>query len=204
EIGGFRIIHQSGVAAGIRRIEAVTGEAMIEQAREQGEQLRTAAGLLRIQPGQLEGQISQLLHDRKAMQREISDLKRKLAQGLGDASNGAAEQIAGIMFTHKTVRDLQAGDCRDMVDRLKQQMGSGLVLLINVQDDNRAGLLVGVTSDLTDRFDAVQLVRLAAGALGGRGGGGRPDLAQSGASDASNPGRAIQAVQGKIKELAQA
>ena len=189
DIGAFKIVGESAIAAGVRRIEAVAGEAAIAHLAWQEEVLMQANAALNTSTAELTGRIEALLDDRRRLERELSETRRKLATG-GQAAAQPAKRIDGIAFAGRRLDGVPAKELRGMADDLKRQIGSGVVALVAV-GDGKASLVVGVTDDLTDRFDAVALVRQGAAALGGKGGGGRPDMAQAGGPD---PGAAEKAL----------
>ena len=193
DIGAFKIVAEGAVAAGVRRIEAVAGSAAIAHLAWQEEMLVQASAMLNTSTAELPGRIEALLDERKRLERELSETRRKLATG-GQAASQPAKQIDGIAFAGRRVEGVPAKELRGMADDLKKQIGSGVVALVAV-DDGKASLVVGVTDDLTDRFDAVALVRKGAAALGGKGGGGRPDMAQAGGPDATAAEKALDTIE---------
>ncbi|MEQ8967781.1 MAG: alanine--tRNA ligase [Azospirillaceae bacterium] len=209
DIGTFRLVGQAAVAAGIRRIEAFTGGRAIEYDERQGDLLDAAAGVLRVTPDQLPDRLGQLVEERRRLEREVAELKRKLAAGAGGGGGAAAgagpqvKDVGGVKFAGRVVEDLPAKELKPMADELKKQLGSGVVALVAV-NEGKASIVVGVTADLTDRFDAVALVRAGAEALGGKGGGGRPDMAQAGGPDGGKGDAAITAVESALGTVAAA
>ena len=193
DIGAFKIVGESAVAAGVRRIEAVAGDAAIDHLAWQEGVLIQASTALNTSTAELPGRIEALLNERKRLERELSETRRKLATG-GQAASQPAKQVDGIAFAGRRLEGVPAKELRGMADELKRQIGSGVVALVAV-GDGKASLVVGVTDDLTDRFDAVALVRQGAAALGGKGGGGRPDMAQAGGPDASAAEQALDAIE---------
>ena len=193
DIGAFKIVGESAVAAGVRRIEAVAGEAAIAHLAWQEDLLMQANTVLNTSTVELPGRIEALLEERKRLERELSETRRKLATG-GAAASQPAKQINGIAFAGRRVDGVPAKELRGMADDLKKQIGSGIVALVAV-GDGKASLVVGVTDDLTERFDAVALVREGAAALGGKGGGGRPDMAQAGGPDATAAEKALESIE---------
>ncbi|MBT6426231.1 MAG: alanine--tRNA ligase, partial [Rhodospirillaceae bacterium] len=178
DIGAFTVVSESAVAAGVRRIEALTGAAALEHFHAQDSQLRAAADLLKTTPADLPERIGALLEDRKKLERDLSQARQALALGGGgakDADDGAKE-VAGINFSGRRLDGVPAKELRGMVDAAKQKLGSGVVAFIAV-NEGKAALTIGVTNDLTERLSAVDLVRVGAAAVGGKGGGGRPDMA---------------------------
>jgi alanyl-tRNA synthetase len=196
QIGLIRILSDSGVAAGVRRIEAVTAEGARAYLAEQDERVKALAGALKVQPGEVLSRVENLLDERKKMERELADARRKLAMGGAQGAGAASEvrDVAGIQFLGKAVKGVDAKDLKGLVDEAKTGLGSGVVLLIGLGEDDKASAVVGVTADLVGRFSAVDLVRVASVALGGKGGGGRPDMAQAGGPDGGKSDEAIAAV----------
>ena len=194
DIGAFKIVGESAIAAGVRRIEAVAGDAAIAHLAAQEDLLMRAATALRTSPAELPERIEALLEERRRLERELSDTRRRLATGGQGSEPGPAKKIDGIAFAGRRVDGVPAKELRGMADDLKKQIGSGVVALVAV-GDGKASLVVGVTDDLTDRFDAVALVREGAAALGGKGGGGRPDMAQAGGPDATAAGKALESIE---------
>lgn len=196
EIGGFRLVGESAVAAGIRRIEAVTGAGALAWARQREAWLEEAAAALKTTPAELPGRIGGLVEDRRKLEREIAELRRKLASGEG-AGAAAIKQVGGVRLSARVVEDLPPKDLKPMADQLKKELGSGVVALIAVTE-GKASVVVGVTDDLTDRLSAVDLVRAGVTAVGGKGGGGRPDLAQGGGPDGANAQDAVAAIEAAL------
>ncbi|MBT5047395.1 MAG: alanine--tRNA ligase [Rhodospirillaceae bacterium] len=195
DIGFFKIVSESAVAAGIRRIEAVTGQAAIAQMNETEALLHQAASALNVPPAAVPDRVQALVDDRKKLETELSDLRRKLATGGGgSAGSDDAREVGGIKLVAKALEGIPARELKSMADDLKNQVGSGVVAICGT-DDGKASLVVGVTEDLTDRIDAVTLVRAGAAALGGKGGGGRPDMAQAGGPDAGKAEAALAAIE---------
>ncbi len=195
DIALFKIISESAVSSGVRRIEALTGEAARQWFLAQEDRLKQAAGLLKTAPADVPARIAALVDERKRLERELADARKALA--LGGGSGGKAdvsgETINGVAFVGQVIDGLEAKNLRGMVDDAKKRMGSGVAALVAV-NDGKAGVAVGVTDDLTARFSAVDLVKLAAAAMGGQGGGGRADMAQAGGPDASKAEDALSAV----------
>ena len=194
DIGLVQVIGESAVAAGVRRLEALTGEAARHYLTDQDTRVKALANTLRVQPGEIVDRVDGLLDERKKLEREISDLKKALALGGGSRQADEARDIAGVSYLGKTVTGVEPRDLKSLVDDAKASIGSGVVTLVGVSDEGKASVVVGVTDDLTDRFSAVDLVRVASAALGGKGGGGRPDMAQAGGPDAGKADAALDAV----------
>ncbi len=195
EIGLVRIVGESAVAAGVRRLEALTGEAARAYLAEQDERVKTLAASLKVQPGEVLARVDALLDERRRLERELTEAKKKLALGGGGGSAGdAVREIAGIKFLGKVVTGVEPKDLKGLADEGKKGLGSGVVAFVGVSADDKASAVVAVTDDLTGRFSAVDLVRIASAALGGKGGGGRPDMAQAGGPDGRRAGEAVEQV----------
>ncbi|WP_087003776.1 alanine--tRNA ligase [Rhizobium sullae] len=195
QIGLVRILGESAVGAGVRRLEAVTGETAREYLAEQDERVKSLASSLKVQPAEVLSRVEALMDERRKLERELADAKRKLAMGGGQGgSTDAAREVAGVKFLGKAMTGVDPKDLKGLADDGKSSIGSGVVTLIGVSDDGKASAVVAVTPDLTARFSAVDLVRVASAALGGKGGGGRPDMAQAGGPDGSKADEAIEAV----------
>ena len=201
DIGLFRIVSESAVAAGVRRIEAVTGAAAQSYIADETKVLSDAAAVLKVSPADLPGRIESLLDERRKMEKEITELRRQLATGGGGGSASDIKEISGIKFAGKTLDGVPAKDLKSLADDLKGQVGSGVVALISV-NDGKASLVVGVTDDLAEKISAVDLVRAGSEAVGGKGGGGRPDMAQAGGPDGGNADAAINAIEEAISTSA--
>ncbi len=201
DIGLFRIVSESAVAAGVRRIEAVTGAAAQSYIADETKVLSDAAAVLKVSPADLPGRIESLLDERRKMEKEITELRRQMATGGGGGSASDIKEISGIKFAGKTLDGVPAKDLKSLADDLKGQVGSGVVALISV-NDGKASLVVGVTDDLAEKISAVDLVRVGSEAVGGKGGGGRPDMAQAGGPDGGNADAAINAIEEAISTSA--
>ncbi len=194
DIGFFKITGETALASGVRRIEAVSGAAALNYVEAREVLLDQAAAAAKVPPSRLPERVQALLEERKRLEREISDLRRKLATG-GAADGGAGpREIAGIKFAGRLLEDVPPRDLKPMADDLKKQVGSGVVALVAC-NDGKASLVVGVTEDLTGRFSAVDLVRAGATAVGGKGGGGRPDMAQAGGPEGKEGAAALAAIE---------
>ena len=193
EIGLFKIIGEGAVAAGVRRIEALTGAAAEAYLKEHGEYLHAAAARLKTTPAELPARIEALIEQRKKLEREIAELRHRLATGGG----AEVREAGGIKLAARRLDGTPPKELRGLADTLKKQLGSGVVALVTVTD-GKAALVVGVTDDLTDRLSAVELVRVGAEALGGTGGGGRPDMAQAGGPDGDKADAALDAIERAI------
>lgn len=199
DIGLVRIVSEGAVAAGVRRMEALTGEAARLYLEEQDERVKAIAGALKTTPSEALERVNALLDERKKLERELADARKKLALGGGSAEGGSAvEVVNGVNFLGKIVTGVSPRDLKPLADEGKKQVGSGVVLFIGVGEDNKASAVAAVTEDLVGRFSAVDLVRAASAALGGAGGGGRPDMAQAGGPDGAKAPDAIAAVKALI------
>jgi alanyl-tRNA synthetase len=202
DIGLFKIVGEAAVAAGVRRIEALTGPSAEAYVGEQERLIGEAAAALRVQPGELPQRIAGLLEERKRLERELTDARKRLATG-GSAEDSGVRDVGGIKLATRLLDGVPAKELKGMADVLKQQIGSGVVALI-ARSEDRASLVVGVTADLTQRFNAVDLAQLGSRALGGQGGGGRPDMAQSGGPDSSRAQAALTAIEQAVRAAARA
>ena len=191
DIALLKITSESAVAGGVRRIEAVTHKAGLEWLSERDGYLADAAARLKASPDQLPGRISQLLDDRRKMERELQQLRQKLATA--SASGGEAETIGNLSFIGKILDDTPAKELKPMADSLRSDASATVICLVAISE-GKASVVVSVSDDMTSHVSAVELVRLASAAVGGKGGGGRADMAQAGGPDASSADKAIDAV----------
>jgi alanyl-tRNA synthetase len=195
DIGLVSVIGESAVGAGVRRIEALTGRAARHNANRIVHIAKAGAGELRVQLEDLPERIAALVDDRKRLEREVSDARRKLAMGGGErAGDNGVRQVGEVKLLARAVSGIEIKDLKSLVDDGKKQVGSGVVAIVGVTGDGKAGLVVGVTADLVKRFNAVDLVRRGAEALGGKGGGGRPDMAQAGGPDGAKAQAALDTI----------
>jgi alanyl-tRNA synthetase len=202
DIGLIHIVSDSAVSSGVRRIEAVTGPDAVAWFDRQEEWLREAADTLKAAPAEVPGRVAQLVEERRKLERELTEARRKLATAgpaVGDAAAAGevAREVAGIRFAARALVDMPPRELKGMVDDLKQQIGSGVVAVANTFE-GKGSIVVGVTDDLTDRFSAVDLVRVGVEKLGGKGGGGRPDMAQGGGPDAAAGDAALAAIEAAL------
>ncbi len=203
EIALFKIIGESGVSSGIRRIEALTGEAARTFLTGQEDRLRAAAAALKTRPDEVPERVLALVDERRRLERELAEAKRALALGGGTAADASPEaELAGtVRFAAQVLDGFDPKGLRGLIDEQKKRLGSGVAVMVAV-NDGRATVAVGVTDDLVGRFSAVDLVRVAAGAVGGQGGGGRPDLAQAGGPDGAKAAEALTAVRDVLARAA--
>lgn len=195
DIGSFVIQSETGISSGIRRIEAVTSEEAMTYLNKYRKIVNNLSEQLKTPIDHIEQRISNLLQDKKQLEAEISALKKKIASGTQDSQ--AVEEINGIKFLGKVAEGLKPKEIAELIDQEKQKLGSGIVIYV-VKNDTKVNIAVGVTKDLTDRYDAVSFAKKASEIVGGKGGGGRPDFAQAGGSDASKASEAIEAVKGMV------
>ncbi len=205
EIGQIKIVGESAVSAGVRRIEGLTGEAARRFAGEQDQIVRTVASLLKTPASDIIPRLGTLIEERRALEREVAQLRRAQALSGGAASAGeddsaGRQDINGVVLLARVLDGVPAKDLKAIVDDGKAQIGSGIVAMVARPEDGKAGVVVGVTDDLCDRFNAVDLVRIAASSLGGKGGGGRPDMAQAGGPNADAADEALEAIAQAVKE----
>ena len=201
DIGLVHVVAESASAAGVRRIEALTGDGARAYLVAQEERVRELAGLLRTKPEDVVDRVKQVVEERRQLERQLADAKRALA--LGGGGNGAAaadpalaiRTIGTVKMLARTVQGLNPKDLRGLVDDGKKQVGSGIVAIVGVTEDGKAAVAVGVTDDLTKSHSAVDLVKVGAAALGGKGGGGRPDMAQAGGPDGTKAADALSAIE---------
>jgi alanyl-tRNA synthetase len=199
DIGLFKILSEGGVAAGVRRIEAVTGEAAYDFVAETEHRLRDVAGLVRGSREDVEEKVRQLIERSRRLEKEVAQLKDKLASGTGRDLAAGAETIAGLKVVATSVEGADAAALRNAVDQLKSQLGSAVIVLGSAGADGKVTLIAGVTADATGRVKAGDVVNFVAQQVGGRG-GGRADLAQAGGTDAAKLPGALAAVTGWLRE----
>ena len=199
DIGLISVTGESAVASGVRRIEALTGRHARKHANDTMALAKTAAAELRTSIEDVPARIAALMEERKKLERDLSDARKKLAMGGGATNGGAAaggvREAGGVKLLARAVEGVETKDLKSLVDDGKKQIGSGVVAIVGVTEDGKAGIVVGVTSDLTSRFNAVELVRKGSEALGGKGGGGRPDMAQAGGPDGAKANAALSAIE---------
>lgn len=201
DIGIFRIVSESAVSSGVRRIEALTGEAARVWLVDREEKLKAAASAIRATPDEVPARIAALLDERKRLEKELAEAKKAIA--LGGATGGAAgsaaqeETVAGVKFSGQVIEGLNPKELRPLLDEAKTRLGSGIAAIIAV-NEGKASIAAAVTDDLTDRFTAVNLVRAGVEVLGGKGGGGRPDMAQGGGPDGAKAEEALAAIKDSL------
>ncbi len=194
DIGLLRITAEGAVSAGVRRIEAVTGEAALALIGETERRLNEAAVLLKVNAGEVAERVGVLMEERRKLERQVAELQMKLATGGAAAES---ETVAGILFARRNLGDVAPRDLKGIAETIVKQMGSGVAALVSTAE-GKASIVVAVTPDLIGRISAVDLVRAASVALGGKGGGGRPDMAQAGGPDAAAADAALDAVRAAL------
>ncbi|SDI46549.1 alanine--tRNA ligase [Aliiruegeria lutimaris] len=199
DIGLFVALGDSASSAGVRRFEALTGEAARQYLAGQDKRLSEVAAAVKAPQAEVVDRVKSLVEERKAMQAEIANLRKELALAGGSGAGAAQEvkKINGVPFVAQVLQGVNGKDLRGLIDEHKNRIGSGAVLLI-ADADGKAAVAAGVTNDMTDKVSAVDLVKAAVAELGGIGGGGRPDMAQGGGKDASNAPAAIKAAEAVI------
>lgn len=201
DIGLIKITNEGGSAAGVRRIEALTADGARSYLDAQDSELRHAAAALKVRPEDVAERVKALMDEKKQLERQLSDAKKQVALGGGGstaAAGDAIKTIGDVKLLARTVQGLNPKDLRGLIDDGKKQIGSGVVAIVGVTDEGKAGLAVGVTNDLVKSWSAVDLVKAGAEALGGKGGGGRPDMAQAGGPDGARAADALTAIEARL------
>ncbi|HEX2843213.1 alanine--tRNA ligase [Hyphomicrobium sp.] len=204
DIGLVKVIAESASSAGVRRIEALTGDGARAYLADADARLKEAAAVLKTRPEDLVERLKTLVEERKTLERQLADAKKQIALSGGTTvGNGApaadlVRTIGSVKLLARSVQGLNPKDLRGLVDDGKKQVGSGVVAIVGVTEDGKAGLAVGVTDDLIKTWSAVELVKAGAEALGGKGGGGRPDMAQAGGPDGAKAGDALAAIEARL------
>jgi len=202
DIGLISSLSDSGVASGVRRLEALTGNVARHAMNKQLQTVRAAAAEMKSPLEEMPARVAALLDERKKLERDLTDARKKLAMGGGSGSaSGAASDIRSVgdvKLLARTVSGVDIKDLKSLADEGKKQIGSGVVALVAVSEDGKASIVIGVTTDLTARISAVDLVRRASEVLGGKGGGGKPDMAQAGGPDGGKADAALKAVEAAL------
>ena len=202
DIALFKIVGEGAVSSGIRRIEALTGEAARLWLADRDDKLREAAAALKAAPDEVPARVAALVEERRRLERELAEAKKALALGGGaGAAPAGPESVGGVAFLAQVVDGLDPKGLRGAVDEMKARLGSGVAMIVAV-NDGRASVAVGVTDDLTAAHNAVALLKVAVAALGGQGGGGRPDMAQGGGPEGDKGAEAVAAVKAAIEAAA--
>jgi alanyl-tRNA synthetase len=195
DIGLITVVNEGAVAAGVRRIEAMTGEAARRYLTEESRRLRQMAGLLKTPVDEAADRLAALLENNRKLERDLSEARRKLAMGGGGGGEEPIRDVGGVKLMARSVSGVEMKDLKSLADEGKRRLGSGVVAIVGVAEDGKAGIVVGVTEDLTQRLDAVALVRIGSEKLGGKGGGGRRDMAQAGGPDGAQAEAALAAIE---------
>ncbi len=199
DIGLVRVVGEAASASGVRRIEARTAEGARQYLADQDRRLRETAALLKTRPEDVVDRVKALMDERKALERQLGDAKRQAAMGGGsDGAGSNVQEIAGTKYLALNVAGVEMKDLKSLADEGRAKVGSGIVAVANASADGKLGIVVAVTKDLTDKFNAVELVRVASEKSGGKGGGGRPDMAQAGGPDGSKAAEALDAIAAQI------
>ncbi|MCB1416673.1 MAG: alanine--tRNA ligase [Nitratireductor sp.] len=199
EIGVIKLLNESAVGSGVRRIEALTGGDALSYLEEQETRVHDIADLLKVPPQDTVARVGALVEERKRLERELAEAKKKLALGGGSGDSAAqTEEVGGVTFQGQVLEGIPAKDLKGLVDDAKARIGSGVVAMVSRSDDGKAAVVVGVTDDLAGKVSAVDLVRAASSAVGGKGGGGRPDMAQAGGPDGEKAEAALAAVRAAL------
>ena len=193
DIGLISVLAEGAIASGVRRVEALTGDAARHHLIEEGQLLRQMAALLKAPPVAAPEKLATVIEDRRRFERELATTRKKLAMGGGDGAEDAARDVGGTKFFHRIVSGVPASDLKDIAVEARQKLGSGVVAIIGLDDEGKAGLVVAVTPDRIAANNASDLVRAGAAIMGGKG-GGRPDMAQAGAPDGARAAEAIEAI----------
>ena len=194
DIGLVSILAESAVAAGVRRLEALTARGARHHLVSQDRRVRDLAGFLKVQQSEVVERVETIADDRRKLERELAEAKKKLAMGGGDGGRPAARKIGGLDFVGRVVTGISPKDLKGLVDEAKKSIEAGVVAIVGLTEDGKAGLVVGVTGSATASNNAIDLVRIGSETMGGKGGGGRPDMAQAGGPDGSKAEAAIEAI----------
>ena len=200
DIALFRIVSESAVSSGVRRIEALTGIEALKHLVTQENLLKATAASVKARVEDVPERVAALADTVKKLERELADAKKALAlAGPGQAAEVAPEQLGDVPFLGRVIDDLDPKELRGLLDEEKQRHGSGVFAIVATRD-GRASIAVSVSADLAGKANAVDLVRAGVAALGGQGGGGRPDMAQGGGPEAARAADAIEAVKAAIRQ----
>ena len=197
DIGYFNIVSESAVSAGVRRLECLTGRGAEKFVQDIEDKLHAVSNILKTNPNDLENRIKQLLEEKKKLENDLFETKKRFASNKAADNRDNFELINGVKFVGRAIPNVHPKELKAFIDEITPELGSGIVVLATNKDD-KASIVVGVTKDLTDKYSAVDLVRKASAAVGGQGGGGRPDMAQAGGPDGEKIADAINAVKEAI------
>ncbi|HZH52470.1 MAG TPA: alanine--tRNA ligase [Microvirga sp.] len=202
DIGVITVVSESAVAAGVRRIEAMTGDAARRYLTGESRKLHEIAGILKTPVDEASSRLAALIEERRKLERDLAEARRKLAMGGGTGGGDSIKDVAGIKLMARAVSGVEMKDLKSLADEGKRRLGSGVVAIVGVAEDGKAGIVVGVTEDLTSKLDAVALVRVGSEKLGGKGGGGRRDMAQAGGPDGAQAEAALAAIEAALSNAA--
>ena len=197
DIGGFNILSDSAIAAGVRRLECVSGKGAANHTRELENKVKNISAILKVGSNDIENRLNTLLAERKEMEAKIFELKKQLVNG-GNSTSAEAEEIKGVKFVAKKLSDIQAKELKAIVDDLKDKYKTKLVVALFAVNGDKSSVVIGVSDDIKDKVSAVDLVKKVAPFVGAQGGGGRPDMAQTGGSDASRFDEAIAEIKNSL------
>lgn len=197
DIGYFNIVSESAVSAGVRRLECLTGHGAEKFVQEMEDNLHTVSNLLKTSPNDLEKRVKQLLDEKKKLENDMFELKKRFASNKAADNRDNFELINGIKFVGRAIPNVHPKELKAFIDEITPELGSGIIVLASNKDD-KASIVVGVTKDLTEKYSAIDLVKKASQAVGGQGGGGRPDMAQAGGPNGEKIAEAIEAVKKAI------
>ena len=199
DIGLVKIVAESGSSAGVRRMEALAGDAARKYLIQQDERVHAASNILKVAPAELVARVEVLVEERRKMERELGEARKALAMSGGSSSGGGdVTEVNGVKFIGRILKGVAPQDLKALADDGKKILGSGIVALVAVSDDGKGAVVVAVTEDLTKRFNAVDLVKVGSIAMGGKGGGGRADMAQAGGPDGTKAEASIAAIKAAI------
>jgi alanyl-tRNA synthetase len=199
DIGLVKIVAESGSSAGVRRMEALAGDAARKYLVQQDERVQAAAGILKVAPAELVARVEVLVEERRKMERELGEARKALAMsGSSSSGSGDVTEINGVKFIGRVLKGVAPQDLKALADDGKKTLGSGIVALVAVSEDGKGAVVVAVTDDLTKRFNAVELVKVGSIAMGGKGGGGRPDMAQAGGPDGPKAEDSLAAIKAAL------
>ncbi len=197
DIGYFNIVSESAVAAGVRRLECVSGKKAEEFAQHIEDRLHAVGTALKSSFNDIEARVNQLLEEKKKLEAQVFDLKKKLVSNKAADNQDKIETVNGVKFVGKVLENIPAKELKAFIDEIKEQIKSGVVVLL-ANNDGKASAVIGVTNDLTEKYSAVEMIKQIAPYVGAQGGGGRPDMAQTGGSDTSRMEEAIEALKKAI------
>ncbi len=195
DIGLISVVSESAVASGVRRLEAMAGEPARLHLAAESRQLREFVGQLKAPVSEAGERLAALIEERRKLERELSEARRKIAMGGGGSNaDSGIQEVGGVKLLARAITGIDMRDLKTLADEGKKLVGSGIVAIVGVAEDGKAGIVVGVTADLTGRFSAVDLVRIGSEKLGGKGGGGRPDMAQAGGPEGARADEALASI----------